>query len=130
MLRCSSERSARRMCGAAVGIVVLLIASCADQPLAVSEWHDRWQQVVDHVDDTLITELTQNECEETLGYIREERTGLTPPPLADLEAPVRAWFDQAEDIFFVCEVELGTGGTPATLQALEAEIEAVITVET
>lgn len=119
----------RGLVGAALLLLIgLLVSSCGSESLTLDEWQTRWQEVVKHVDQTLAGEITHEECEETLGFLREQRPDLTPPPLTDLREPVDSWFETAEDLFFECAFT-GDQGKPDTLQVLEAEVEIVISLE-
>lgn len=92
--------------------------------MPIADWSEQWSETVATVDAALSAPLTQETCETTLGYLREQRVDLEPTPLVDLEAPVRSWFDLAEDITFECELR-----DDDRLGVLESEVELVLSAE-
>lgn len=112
-------------------ILMLLIAACGGSDLTAEEWETTWDEAVERVDTTVDEGVDQADCEHTLGYLREIRPELSPPPIDNLEAPVDAWFDEAEHLFFDCVwvSEDPSADHLSTLHTLEAEVRTVIDVE-
>lgn len=75
-------------------------------------------------------DLTPEQCQELLGYLRVQRTVMTPVPLEDLQTPVDTWFNEAEGIFFECDLDSdGAQDSLLTLEAVEGEVDIVLEVE-
>lgn len=110
-----------------------LLGACNGGELTLQEWKTQWDDVVERVATTIDQDSpTSTVCNETLGYLRERRPDLSPPPLEDLEEPVSAWFDEAEGLFFDCDWVVGGEGPVdalRTLQTLEAEVQVVLDLE-
>jgi hypothetical protein len=113
-------------------IMVMLLGACGDGDLSLEEWETRWEEVVEEVATTIDEGVAdESACDETLGYLRERRPDLTPPPLGDLEVPVDAWFEEAEGLFFECTILVPGAAADqlTTLHALEAEVTVILQLE-
>lgn len=88
-----------------------------------------WREAVARVDTVVSEPITEAVCEETLGYLREVRPDLDPPPLADLEPPLDSWFAEAEDAFFECRFDEGAERVFQALNTFEAEVDTVLALE-
>jgi hypothetical protein len=108
----------------------LVVTACGDGTEAASEWEAIWRNTTSTVADAITSDLTVEQCQDMLGYLRVQKTVLSPVPLDDLEAPVDRWFGEAEGIFFECDLD-GEAARESlvTLEATGAEIEAVFEVE-
>lgn len=121
--------------GSLIGVVLISLAistACNGGALTLDEWETQWDDVVERVATTVDEGVpTDTVCNQTLGYLREQRPELSPPPLEDLEAPVSAWFDEAEGLFFACDwmEEDGPVDELTTLDTLEAEVQLVLDLE-
>lgn len=125
----SSKVTATRV--GALLIALASVASCAGRSLTLDQWEAMWQEAVVTVDDATSQPVTEAVCEETLGYLREVRPDLDPPPLADLESAFDSWFAEAEDAFFECRFD-DEATRERILQALntfEAEVDTVLSLE-
>lgn len=112
--------------------IFLTLASCRAQELPLAEWRPLWQDTVEQIQDMSDEPISQQECSQTLGFLRERRPELSPPPLEDLSKPVDSWFDLAEHAFFECKfVEPGSEVSDVfqRLRVLEAEVELVLNLE-
>ena len=75
-------------------------------------------------------DITPQQCEEMLAYLRVQRTVLTPVPIEDVKRPFDRWFETAEGILFECDMgDEVVEERLLTLEALEDEIEAVLALE-
>lgn len=113
-------------------ISLALSTACDGGGLALDEWEAQWNDVVERVATTIDEgSATDTVCNQTLGYLREQRPELSPPPLEDLEGPVGAWFDEAESLFFECDWMEGNGSVDRfrTLDTVEAEVRLVLNLE-
>lgn len=112
--------------------IFLTLASCRAQALPLAEWRPLWQDTVEQIQDMSDEPISQQECNQTLGFLRERRPELSPPPLEDLSGPVDSWFDLAEHAFFECEFvepESEVSDVFQRLQVLESEVELVLDLE-
>lgn len=112
-------------------MVVASVSSCGSTGLTLEEWEVMWQEAVTTVDTAMSQPITEAVCDKTLGYLREVRPDLDPPPLADLEPPLDSWFAEAEDAFFECRFQ-DEGVSERVSQALntfEAEVDTVLSLE-
>lgn len=112
--------------------IFLILASCRAQELPLAEWRPLWQDTVEQIQDMSDEPISQQECIQTLGFLREKRPELSPPPLEDLSNPVDAWFDLAEHAFFECRfVDPGTEVRDVfeRLRVFEAEVQLVLDLE-
>lgn len=112
--------------------ISLILVSCGEEVLPLAEWRPLWQDTVEQVQDMSDEPISQQECNQTLGFLRERRPELSPPPLGDLSGPLDSWFTLAEDAFFECRFgEPGSEGRSAfqTLEVFEAEVETVLALE-
>lgn len=113
-------------------IAALLLRACGGADLTLEEWELRWEEVVEEVATTIDEGVTdESVCDQMLGDLREKRPDLTPPPLDDLEAPVDAWFEVAESLFFECTVLRPDDAADQlrTMRALEAEVAVILDLE-
>lgn len=123
------DHNLRWLCATLLAAVVTLTA-CGQQPTPLSEWEVTWRNTLSTVEEASTPEITQQECEDILAYLRVQRTVVSPVPLEDLETPVDDWFAEAEAIFFECDLaDDATQGSLETLRALEAEVETVLELE-
>lgn len=115
---------------AVVLVGALTLSSCGDGTEPVEEWEAIWRSTVATVTEASTADLGGDQCQDLLGYLRVQRTVLTPVPLEDLSTPFDGWFSEAEAVLFACD--LGSEATQEsllTLEALEAEVDAVLEVE-
>jgi hypothetical protein len=110
--------------------VALAATACGDETDPSDGWEPIWRNTIATARQASTPDLASEQCQNLLGYLRVQRTVLTPVPLEDLEEPVDRWFTEAEGVFFECEL----GGDAAqdsllTLEAIEAEVDAVLEVE-
>ena len=122
------------MRGRGLGVAFVLCAvlvSCGDGGLSLEEWESRWRDVVASIDELSAEPPSGAVCEQTLGYLREVRPDLDPPPLPDLEPPIDSWFAQAEDAFFECQLddEEVRRDVFQSLNTFEAEVDTVLSLE-
>lgn len=113
-------------------VILSSVVSCTDGVLPLEDWVMQWDSTVERVQDLRTEPISQQECEETLAFLRNRRDELSPPPLEDLRAPVGEWFGSAEEAFFDCD--FGEPGSEQrtvfrTLETFEAEVETVIQLE-
>lgn len=121
-----------KLFGLALSILSLLVVvSCGGDLPSIADWEGTWRDVVGSVDEYTVEPTTRAECEEALGYLREVRPDLDPPPLPDLEPPVDSWFAEAEHAFFECEFnDLDTRRQVLqSLNTFEAEVDTVLSIE-
>lgn len=116
------------------GLVTLTIAiaviACGNETEPVDEWETIWDNTVAIVNEATAADPTSEQCQDLLGYLRVQRTILTPVPLDDLEIPVDTWFTEAEAMFFECDFDReGAEGSLLTLKAVESEVGAVLEVQ-
>ena len=93
----------RRPANLFVAALCLVLAACSEPPLQLSEWEPEWRAAVEAVTSLEAHEITIQECEEVLVFLREQRPVLSPAPHEDLDGPMDSWFSRAEDAFFECE---------------------------
>lgn len=106
------------------------MTSCGDRPEPVDEWEVLWLSTVARVSEASTPDITRQQCEDMVAYLREQRTVVTPVPLEDLRTPVDGWFSEAEGIFFDCDLaDSRVEESLVTLEALEGEVESVLAVE-
>jgi len=115
-------------------VIVLAFAlastACGDRTEPVDDWEAIWRNTVATVAQSSTPDLASEQCQDLLGYLRVQRTVLTPVPLDDVEAPVDRWFIEAESLFFECELSGDAAQTSLlTLEAIEGEVDAVLEVE-
>lgn len=108
------------------------VVSCSDDVLPLEEWVNEWDSTVEHVQGMRTEPISQQQCEETVAFLRDRQDDLSPPPLADLRAPVGEWFSSAEAAFFDCD--FGAPGSDKrmafqTLLTFEAEVQTVLDLE-
>lgn len=126
----SLRRSPGRSLLAALSIAGVVVVSCGGQPAPVGEWEVTWRNTVAAVAEVSTPDITREQCQDLLAYLRVQKTVLGPVPLDGLETPVDRWLLEAESIFFECDL----GGEDAeqsltTLQSLQAEVETVLEIE-
>lgn len=95
----------------------------------LEEWTPLWQDTVGQIQDMSDQPISQQECNRTLGFLRERRPELSPPPLEDLSNPVASWFGLAEQAFFDCKFVESSEDVFLRLRVLEAEVELVVALE-
>ncbi|MFP3914788.1 MAG: hypothetical protein ACLFWM_07925 [Actinomycetota bacterium] len=86
----------------ALAVVLLIVAACGDRALSIAEWERVWEATTATISQAKDGGITDQECNDTLGYLREQKTRLIPTPLEDLEDPVESWFELSESAFFEC----------------------------
>jgi hypothetical protein len=110
--------------------IALAATACGDETDPIDEWEPIWRNTIATARQANTPDLASEQCQDLLGYLRVQRTVLTPVPLEDLEQPVDRWFTEAEGIFFECELSGdATQDSLVTLEAIEAEVDAVLEVE-
>ncbi|HEU4319160.1 MAG TPA: hypothetical protein VFS66_03680 [Acidimicrobiia bacterium] len=110
--------------------VTVTATACGDGNEPVGEWERSWGDIVATVAGATDGDLTPEQCQDLLGYLRVQRTVVTPVPLEDLETPVDTWFNEAESIFFDCDFDSDRSReTLLTLEAVEGEVDIVLEVE-
>ena len=115
----------------AVAVLTAMVAtSCGNGSGPVDEWETIWRNTVSTVTEATTSDVTPDQCEDVLGYLRVQRTVLTPVPIDDLETPIDRWFSEAESVFFDCDLD-GDAAQESllSLEALQGEVESVIEVE-
>lgn len=112
-------------------VVGALFISCGGSSVPLDEWEAQWRGVLATVEAVATRDVTEEVCEQTLGYLRAARPELAPPPIEDLEAPVDDWFREAEDAFFECVLvdPAATDRVLETLTVLEREVDVVLDLE-
>jgi hypothetical protein len=124
------NRSLRRRITAILLFATLSATACGGSRPTVTGWEVTWANTVAIVEEAVASDIAQQECDDILAYLRVQRTTLSPVPLDDLETPVDSWFSVAESVFFECDVTSdGAQESLETLQAVEAEVQAVLEVE-
>lgn len=96
----------------------------------MTEWETIWKKTTATVNEASAADFTTEQCQDLLGYLRVQRTVLNPVPLEDLRTPVDTWFNEAEAIFFECDLD-GAAAQESllTLEAVEGEVDVVLEVE-
>lgn len=113
--------------------VALLITSCSERELGLSEWETAWEQTADRVEQARADTIPEERCQEVLSFLRERRDLLQPAPLRSLDSPIDSWFELAEASFFDCppqrdEID-GWRAAFDELNVIEEEIETVLEAE-
>ena len=110
--------------------VALTVTACGDGAEPPSEWETIWRNTVATVAAATDGDPTPEQCQDLLGYLRVQRTVMTPVPLEDLETPVDTWFTEAESVFFDCDLDSDSAEESLlTLEAVEGEVDIVLEVE-
>lgn len=125
------SQASDRMLAAAIGLIVALaVTGCGDKTEPADEWEAIWSSTVATVAQASTSDLASDQCQDVLGYLRVQKTVLTPVPLDDLEQPFDSWFTEAEGIFFECDLSGDAAQSSLlTLEALEGEVAVVLEVE-
>jgi len=111
-------------------LVALTITACGNGDEPASEWETVWRNTVATVAGATDGDLTPEQCQDLLGYLRVQRTVTTPVPLEDLETPVDTWFTEAESIFFECDLDSDSAQESlVTLETLEGEVDTVLEIQ-
>jgi hypothetical protein len=114
-------------------VVGVAVMSCGDGGLSLDQWEQEWQDTVGRIEEMRSSSVSEQQCEETIGYLREQRPLLTPPPLSELDDPVDSWFDLTEDALFECRFEGAPGTSQSqlfdTLDVFETEVDTILSLE-
>lgn len=135
-LRCLAAVTLRlRIMGLAL-LVAGTVASCSttDRP-DVAIWQTVWETTKAGI--PAAADLGQppdrTVCDTTLGFLRSANADLFPTPDPAIDEVVRDWVQVAEDAFFECPPSSNVIPDFATayaeLEQLEAEVEAVLTID-
>jgi hypothetical protein len=120
-----------RLLAVVIGLVLaLVVTGCGDATEPLDEWEAVWSSTISTVAQASTSDISTDQCQDLLGYLRVQRLNLAPVPLDDLEEPIDSWFTEAERIFFECDLSGDAGQSSlVTLEALEGEVAVVLEVE-
>lgn len=111
-------------------LTAFFATACGNGTEVASEWETIWGNTLSAFMEASTSAPSEEQCQDMLGYLRVQRTVLSPVPLEDLEPSVDRWFREAESVFFDCDLaDEAAQESLETLEAIEAEVEAVLEVE-
>lgn len=112
-------------------LVLLLVVACSEARPAVDAWSGQWGDLRSQLpaDSTSAQQLSDEQCRDILGLLRQRGPDLIPAPDGVADETVRDWLEEAEATFFECPPSDGFGAAYERLVRLEAEIEAVIEID-
>ncbi len=133
---CRPRPTSRRAGGAALLLIVLVLASCATSRPTVETWEPIWKRVSDGIPSEATignTDPDRAVCSDALAFLRSNRNDLFPTPDLAIDDAVADWVEVAEDAFFECPPRnqqiVGFAEAYAELARLRGEIELVLDMD-